>query len=227
MGQTSSYYSTLQILLHADGELRCNLLLIFHSKSDKKSRPFHKRLRAEYKLYDPQVVVQFNKEAYENTDLMIEWIRLQYAHSSAYPFRNWEANHKPRMLLLNVFKGQLNNNKVLAKFKHINCTCSFILGRTTGFIQVCDVKPLKDRIAELAEIHYDAYKEQWIENKYSVSDRQVMLISWVAQAWDDLHQYNSESIRQAFRDVGLALPTNRSRDNEIKIKDLPGIQVYR
>jgi len=58
------------------------------------------------------------------------------------------------MLLLNVFKGQLNN-KVLAKFKRINCTCSFI--------QVCDVainKPLKDwiaELAELAEIHYNAH----------------------------------------------------------------------
>jgi hypothetical protein len=164
-------------------------LLIFHGKGDKKGRPFHKGLRAEYKLYDPRVVVQFNEKAYANTDSMIEWIRSQYAHSSAYPFRNWEADHKPRMLSLDVFKGQLNN-KVLAEFKRINCTCSFIPGGTTGFIQVCDVainKPLKDRIAELAEIHYDTYEEQWIENKYSVSDRQVMLVSWVAQAWDDLH----------------------------------------
>jgi hypothetical protein len=83
------------------------------------------------------------------------------------------------MLSLNVFKGQLNN-KVLAEFKRINCTYSFILGGTTSFIQVCNVainKPLKDRIAELVEIHYDAYKEQWIENKYSVSDRRVMLVS--------------------------------------------------
>ena len=83
------------------------------------------------------------------------------------------------MLSLNVFKGQLNN-KVLAKFKRINCTYSFILSRTTGFIQVCDVainKLLKDWIVELAEIHYNTYEEQWIKNKYSVSDRQVMLVS--------------------------------------------------
>jgi hypothetical protein len=50
------------------------------------------------------------------------------------------------MLTLDVFKGQLNN-EVLAEFKRMNCTCSFIPGGTTGFIQVCDVainKPLKD-----------------------------------------------------------------------------------
>jgi hypothetical protein len=49
--------ATLQILLHADGEPRCKPLLIFHGKGDKKGRPFHKGLRAEYKLYDPWVVV--------------------------------------------------------------------------------------------------------------------------------------------------------------------------
>jgi hypothetical protein len=88
------------------------------------------------------------------------------------------------MLSLDVFKGQLND-KVLAKFKCINCTCSFIPGGTTSFIQVCDVainKLLKDRITELADIHYDTHEQQWIDNKYSVSDRRVMLVSWVAQA---------------------------------------------
>ena len=50
------------------------------------------------------------------------------------------------MLSLDVFKGQFNN-EVLAEFKQMNCTCSFIPSRTTGFIQVCDVainKLLKD-----------------------------------------------------------------------------------
>jgi len=130
--------------------------LIFHSKGDKKGRPFHKRLRAKYTLYDLQVVVAFNNKAYANTDTMIEWIKSQYAYSSAYPFWNWELNYKPQILSLDVFKGQLNN-EVLAEFKRINCTCNFIPDGTTGFIQVCNVainKPLRDWIAELAEIHY-------------------------------------------------------------------------
>jgi len=65
------------------------------------------------------------------------------------------------MLTLNVFKGQLND-EVLAEFKRMNCTCSFIPSGTTGFIQVCDVainKPLKDQILELAEIYYDNHKD--------------------------------------------------------------------
>ena len=166
-------------MLHADRELRCKPLLIFHSKGDKKGHPFYKNLRAEYKLYNKQVVVAFNDKAYANTDTMLKWLRLQYAHSSAYPFRRWEPNHEPRMLTLNVFKGQLNND-VLAEFKRMNCTCNFIPSGTTGFIQVCDVainKPLKDWILELAEIYYVNHEDQWIENKYTVSDRRVILVS--------------------------------------------------
>jgi hypothetical protein len=125
------------------------------------------------------VVVAFNNKAYANTDTMLKWFWSQYAYSSAYPFWKWELNHKPQTLTLDVFKGQLNN-KVLAEFKRMNCTCSFIPGGTTGFIQVCDFainNLLKDQISELAEIHYDNHKDQWIENKYTVGDRQVMLVS--------------------------------------------------
>jgi hypothetical protein len=86
---------------------------------------------------------------------MLEWIRSQYAHSLAFLFRKWEANYKPRMLTLDVFKGQLNDD-VLVKFKQMNCTCSFIPSGTIGFIQASDVainKPLKDQILELVEIY--------------------------------------------------------------------------
>ena len=101
------------------------------------------------------------------------------------------------MLSLDVYKRQLNNI-VLTEFKQINCIYSFILSGTTGFVQVCDVainKPLKDRIAKLVEIHYNAHKEEQIKNKYTVSDRQVMLTKQVRQAQDNLYRYDSESIR--------------------------------
>jgi hypothetical protein len=52
-----------------------------------------------------------------------------------------------------------------------------------------------------------------------------MLVSWVAQAWDDLHKYDSKSIRQAFYNIGLSLPTNGSHNDKIKIKDIPSIEV--
>jgi hypothetical protein len=59
-------------VLHADGVLRCKPFLIFHGKGDKLGKPFHKNLRAEYKLYNKRVVVAFNEKAYANTDTMLE-----------------------------------------------------------------------------------------------------------------------------------------------------------
>jgi hypothetical protein len=52
-----------------------------------------------------------------------------------------------------------------------------------------------------------------------------MLVSWVAQAWDDLHKYDSQTIIDAFRDVGLSLPIDGSQDDQIKVRDLPGLEV--
>ena len=53
----------------------------------------------------------------------------------------------------------------------------------------------------------------------------MLLTRWVGQAWDDMHAKDSDMIRQAFVQVGLGLPIDRSRDSEIKIKDFPGVQV--
>ena len=63
--------ATLQIVLHADGVLRCRPLLIFHGKGDYKGKPVDRRLLAEYKQYDSRVVVAFNTKAYANTDSML------------------------------------------------------------------------------------------------------------------------------------------------------------
>lgn len=189
--------ATLQIILHADGKPQCKPLLILKAKGDKAGRPLNKKILAEWNVYNKPVVVQFNKKAYANTDTMIKQIKSQFSYSSAFVFRNQEANHKPRLLILNVFKGQLNN-EVLAEFKRINCTCSFILGGTTRFIQACNVginKVLKKRISDLADLYYNAHKQQWIENKYTVRQRRTMLVNWVAQAQEDLHKYDSDLIR--------------------------------
>ncbi len=67
----------------------------------------------------------------------------------------------------------------------------------TGYLQVCDTainKVLKDQIRELADIHYDHNESKWIKGKYTIGERRVMLVSWVAQAWADLHEFESKSI---------------------------------
>jgi hypothetical protein len=151
-----------------------------------------------------------------------------YAPSSKYPlFPRHSTIRPPRLLSLDVFSGQ-KTKEVIASFKALNCTTSFIPGGTTGFIQVCDTvvnRSLKARIEDLAEQYIDEHESDWVEGKYSVSQRRVLLTKWVGQAWEDMHAEDSDMIRQAFVQVGLGLPIDGSRDHEIKIKDFPDVQV--
>jgi hypothetical protein len=40
-----------------------------------------------------------------------------------------------------------------------------------------------------------------------------------------VHKYHKDAIIKSFRDVGLSLPTDGSRDSELSIRDLPNITV--
>jgi hypothetical protein len=93
---------------------------------------------------------------------------------------------------------------------------------------VCDIvinKSLKDQIEELADQYVDEHEREWVEGKYTVSQRRVLLTKWVGQAWEDMYAEDSDMIRQAFVQVGLGLLIDGSRDHEIKIKDFPDVQV--
>ena len=170
----------------------------------------------------------FNPKAWSNTDLMLEWIKHMYTPSSKYPlFPRHSTKRPPRFLSLDVFSGQ-KTKEVIHSFKALKCTTSFIPSGTTGFVQVCDTvvnRSLKARIEELADQYIDANERDWVEGKYSVSQRRVLLTKWVGQAWEDMHTEDSDIIWQAFQQVGLGLPIDGSRDYEIKIKDFPDVQV--
>jgi hypothetical protein len=170
----------------------------------------------------------FNPKAWSNSDLMLEWIKHIYTPSSEYPFfPRYSTKRPPRLLTLDVFAGQ-KTKEVITGFKALNCTTSFIPGGTTGFVQVCDTvinRSLKARIEELADQYIDENEREWVEGKYTVSQRRVLLTKWVGQAWEDMHVKDSDMIQKAFVQVGLGLPVDGSQDHEIKIKDFPGVQV--
>ena len=158
------------------------------------------------------------------------YARVDQAHVHSFLtilFPRHSTERPPRLLSLDVFAGQ-KTKEVIASFKALKCTTSFIPGGTTGFVQVCDTvvnRSLKARIEELADQYIDKNEREWVEGKYTVSQRRVLLTKWVGQAWEDMHAEDSDMIRQAFVQVGLGLPIDGSRDHEIKIKDFPDVQV--
>lgn len=134
-------------------------------------------------------------------------------------------SNRSRLLTLNVFSGQ-KIDKMKKIFKKLYCTTSFIPSGYTGFVQVLDViinKPLKDRIKELSEIHYDNNMDKWQHGKYSISERRIMITYWVAQVWRELHAEQSDIIIKTFRKLGLSLAVNGSENKELRVKDIPNI----
>src|SRR3981081_1164734 len=101
-----------------------------------------------------------------------------YTPSSKYPlFPRYSTKRPPQFLSLNVFSSQ-KTKEVIYSFKALKCTTSFIPSGTSGFVQVCDTvvnRSLKARIEELADQYIDEHEMDWVEGKYSVSQRRVIL----------------------------------------------------
>lgn len=113
-------------------------------------------------------------------------------------------------------------------FRDLNITTSFVPSGCTGYVQVIDVaidKPLKNRIGELADLHYDQHSDKWNKGSYTGGDRRIILTKWVGQAWRELHAEHAPLIRQTFRKLGLSLAVDRSEDSELSIKDIPNVEV--
>lgn len=69
--------ATLMIYVSADGVLRCKPLIIFKGSPGPKNST----IRKEMTKYDSGVIVQWNKKAYCNGDVMISWLQNQYKNA--------------------------------------------------------------------------------------------------------------------------------------------------
>lgn len=108
----------------------------------------------------------------------------------------------------------------------LNVTTLIIPRGRTIYVQVLDVsvnKIIKKYIEEFEDLHIDKNIENWKARKYSVGDRRLLMTYWVSQAWEKLHLKHKDTIIQTF--VGLSLNPDGSKDSELKIKDLPNIEV--
>ena len=118
--------------------------------------------------------------------------------------------------------------QVKQAFRDLNITTSFIPAGCTGYVQVLDVainKPLKNRISQLADLHYDEHFDKWHKGSYTVGDRRILLTKWVGQAWREFHAQQASLITSTFRKLGLSLAVDGSEDAEISVKDIPDIEV--
>ena len=107
-------------------------------------------------------------------------------------------------------------------------TISIIPRGYIGYVQVLDIsvnKIIKQYLKEYKEAYYDEHIEEQNLGKVTVGDRRVLITHWVGIAWERLHVEHKETIIKTFRQVGLSLAPDGSKDSELKIRDLPNISV--
>jgi len=134
----------------------------------------------------------------------------------------------PRSLLVMDTASFHVTPSILELLRANNIVPSIIPGGCTGLLQPLDTavnKPFKEYLREFTDTYVPEREKVEDVGRWSVSDKRIMTTHVVAQAWHAFCQQKSELICKSFRDVGVALPIDGSRDDEIKIKGFTSTDI--
>src|SRR4051812_12348080 len=92
-------------------------------------------------------------------------------------------------------------------------------------LDVCINRPFKSRIEVLSQEHYQRNIKQWTEQKFTASERRILMTKWVAQAWKDICKDHMETIIRSFRECGITVAPDGSEDYDINIRGLDSYTV--
>jgi hypothetical protein len=83
---------------------------------------------------------------------------------------------------------------------------SVIVPGGTSLIQPCDTvvnKPFKNAVKLEAAKHCEENLDDWTTDKVTTSDRRILMILWVADAWDDVCKDEDEIRRSSTQELLL------------------------
>ncbi|RPA95605.1 hypothetical protein L873DRAFT_1845917 [Choiromyces venosus 120613-1] len=98
----------------------------------------------------------------------------------------------------------------------------------TNLVQLLDVsvnKTLKERIRELTDEAILEYESVESFEKWSVSQRRILTTNCVGDAWYLFCLEKKKLVENVFRKVGLSLPADGSKDDELNIKGFEVIEI--
>ncbi|RPA96173.1 DDE-domain-containing protein, partial [Choiromyces venosus 120613-1] len=202
--------ASLVLCVFADGFNRVPPLIIFHGKGNVYEK--------EKNLYHLGILVEFNEEAYMNEKLFY-----RYLQENIIPV----LGGKPSLFTLDLCSAHKTESVLqLLHFNHI--IPSLIPAGCTSLVQPLDVsinKPLKGMIRELTdEAILDCESVKHFE-KWSVGQRRILTTNCIGDTWYQFCIEKKGLVESVFRKVGLSLPADGSRDNELDIKGFQGIEM--
>ncbi|KAI1818975.1 DDE superfamily endonuclease-domain-containing protein [Xylaria intraflava] len=201
--------ATLILLILADGSYKAELrpVIIFHGEGNAKSK--------EEDRYHSQVIVKFNTKAYNNADLLADWID-----------NNLGAYTKQRDSLLVMDVAAFHKTEAIKEaIKRNKITTALIPPGLTAFIQPLDVGfngPFKKWLDEEIETYQDNLEKQnRMPTKWSISDRRVMITHVVGNAWMRAFQpENKAMVASLFIKTGISIHPDGRDDTSISIKGI-------
>jgi len=138
-----------------------------------------------------------------------------------------QASKTPQSLLVIDTASFHVTEGILDLLRANNIVPSIIPARCTGLLQTLDTadKPFKEYLREFTDTYIEEQEKVDEIERWSVSDKRIMTTHVVAQSWHAFGQQKSELICKLFRDVGVALPVDSSRDDEIKVKGFTSMDI--
>ncbi|RPB01395.1 hypothetical protein L873DRAFT_1788299 [Choiromyces venosus 120613-1] len=194
-------------------------------------------------LWHNGVTVEFNDTAYNNEELFLKFIEtellpaLQNTHVAASTgptsqHSSTEPNHQPyhESLLLRNVAGFHTTETVLEKLHSTEITTSLIPSACTGLLQPLNTavnKQFKSFLREFTDTYIDSQSNSnpLAPEKWTTSDKRVMVTHVVPEAWAAFTSEKAELIRKSFHDLGVTLPIDGSKDSEIRIKGFDHINI--
>lgn len=196
------------LYIFADGEARLCPTLIFHGQGNVTA--------AKRAAYHPGVVVQFNKEAYNNEDLFLSWIDQQLK-----PILEGDT-----MLVMDVASFHKTDalRALLQKELPAYVLPAMIPGGLTCLLQPLDTA-VNSMFKKLLQDAIDEYITTWErehpEQAWAVKDKRIMMTHVVAKVWCRVCVEKKEIVVKSFMDTGIAIRPDGSQDHLINIKGIP------
>jgi hypothetical protein len=200
--------ATLILYVFADGVSRIRPKLIFHRTPINKGGKIEKN---KSKDYYPGVIFHFNQTAYNNENLIEEWLDdelLPLIQPIAYLFLlclDYASFHKIPSLLLKIKKSSILPILIPPGY--------------TGLLQPLDThinKPFKEFLREENNRYLEG--KEAIINSWTISDKRIMATHIIGDAWKRFYIEKKGVIIKSFQDLGIFIAADGSQDNLISIK---------
>lgn len=200
--------ATLQLCIRAEGEQNVKPAIVFRGKGNISN--------AEKAQYDKGVDVYFQRCAWMDTDLNMQWVL-----GTLIPGVGNSTNEKVLFADNVGFQQDKQFHEVCRK--KINAVVYMLPENHTDKVQPIDAgcgKLIKTKIGEEMErwLEEDANLELW-HDKLSAKERRILMTKWTAAAWKELSA-DTMLFKKLFQKTGCLITADGSEDDTIRPQGL-------